>query len=77
MSDNESELDEHEIEVVHCISEILEIMPKSLSARDMSTIIINMVEHYEMNALWAAIALDATFTLHAIEDHRRKNRTLN
>ena len=74
---SDKDMEEHEDMMIKWTAEMLESMPKKILPQDLSSIIVNMVDTYDMDDVWPIIALEVTVILKEISDRRMKQRILN
>jgi len=74
---SDKDMEEHEDMMIKWTAEMLESMPKKILPQDLSSIIINMVDTYDMDDVWPIIALEVTVILREISERRIKQRVLN
>ena len=74
---SEPDMEEHQDMMIKWIAETLESMPEKVMPTDMTAIIVNMIDTYDMDDVWPIIALEVTVVLKEIMEERLKNRVLN
>ena len=74
---SEPDMEEHQDMMIKWIAETLESMPEKVMPTDMTAIIVNMIDTYDMDDVWPIIALEVTVVLKEIMEQRLKNRVLN
>lgn len=74
---SDPDMEEHQDMMIKWIAETLESMPEKVMPTDMTAIIVNMIDTYDMDDVWPIIALEVTVVLKEIMEQRLKNRVLN
>ena len=77
MSDQDPELGEHEEKMIELIAQIMEMMPEKILPYDVTALIVNLIDLFDMHDVWTHIALDATTVLREIEMRNLRERVLN